>query len=213
MHQTPVKRTRVVVDLSKQTPVQYASEYSEQDNTLIVTLTPDTNEPRLSLAPNHQPETQNTQPTKEASLVSPVDEKAIPPVLPAKKVVDKPAGKSIATPVVPTILDISFDDSSSKGEMVLFHLNDFYPPTVSAIEKDVPRVLCDFSAMNLSPDVQETILTKGKYIKRVRTARHHNPDKVRVVLDLSPDRDYDLQQVFFKNDNLFVLIVSELAPM
>ena len=94
--------------------------------------------------------------------------------------------------------------------MVVFHLNDFYPPTVSAIEEETPRVLCDFMDMQLGADVNEEIVAKGKYIERIRTARHENPGKVRVILDLAPDRDYDLQQVFFKNENLFVLIVNEL---
>ncbi len=213
LHQTPVKWTRVVVDLSKETPVQYTSEYSEQDNTLIVTLTPDTHEQQSGAAPNLQSESRSTPPSQVARLARPLDEKNVSPVLSAKKVIGKAAGKAIATSVVPTILGISFDDSSSKGEMVLFHLNDFYPPTVSAIEKNAPRVLCDFSAMNLGPDVQETILANGKYIERIRTAKHHDPEKVRVVLDLSPDRDYDLQQVFFRNENLFVLIVNELSPI
>jgi hypothetical protein len=213
LHQTPAKKTRVVVDLSKETPVQYASEYSEEDNTLVVTLTPDTDEQRLSPVPNLQSENQSTQLSQVVQLASPLEEKTVSPVLSTGIVENKAAGKSLVTPVVSTILDISFDDSSSKGEMVLFHLNDFYPPTVSASEKNAPQVLCDFSATNLGPDVQENILAKGKYIERIRTAKHHDPEKVRVVLDLSPDRDYDLQQVFFKNDNLFVLIVNELSPI
>ena len=110
----------------------------------------------------------------------------------------------------PQLLEISFDDSSNKGEMIVFHLNDFFPPEVSAIEKDTPRVLCDFIGMNLGADVSKIIDTNGKYVQRIRTTLHKNPGRVRVVLDLAPDRDYDLQQVFFKNDNLFVLIVNEL---
>jgi len=70
--------------------------------------------------------------------------------------------------------------------------------------------LCDFQNMRLSGDVQKAIATGGKYVENIRTAYHADKDKVRVVLDLAPDRDYDLQQVFFKNDNLFVLIINEL---
>jgi hypothetical protein len=67
-------------------------------------------------------------------------------------------------------------------------------------------------AMNLSPDVQKTILTKGKYIERIRTVKYQDPDKIQVVVELFPDQDYDLQQVFFKKEKLFVLIVKELIP-
>lgn len=110
----------------------------------------------------------------------------------------------------PRLLGISYDDSSNKGEMVIFRLNDFYPPMVSAIEKDIPQVICDFMDVELGVDVGELIVANGTFVNRIRVTRHENPDKVRAVLDLSPDRDYDLQQVFFKNDNLFVLIVNEL---
>ncbi len=96
--------------------------------------------------------------------------------------------------------------------MVLFHLTVFHPPTVSAVEKDNPRVLCDFVGMELGKGVEETILAKGKYIERISTSKQGKPDKIRVVLNLTPNRNYDLQQVFFKNDNLFVLIVNELPP-
>jgi hypothetical protein len=123
-----------------------------------------------------------------------------------------PDQEKSAAPVVPMILEISFDNASGKGETVLFRLNDFHPPTVSAIEKDPPRIFCDFMAMNLGPNVQETILAKSKYIERIRTAKHRNPDKVRVILELSPGRDYDLQQIFYRKDNLFVLVVNELTP-
>ena len=90
--------------------------------------------------------------------------------------------------------------------------NVFKPPTVSAIEQEKPRVACDFPATHLGAKVQEVISAKGKYIERIDIARNQDTGTVRVILELSPDRDYDLRQVFFKNDNLFVLIVNDLAP-
>lgn len=94
--------------------------------------------------------------------------------------------------------------------MVLFHLSGFHPPSVSAGEKDNPRVFCDFMGMEMDKGVEETITAKGKFVERIVTAKQNTPEKIRVVLHLVPNRDYDLQQVFFKNDNLFVLIVNEL---
>lgn len=96
--------------------------------------------------------------------------------------------------------------------MVLFRLNDFYPPVVSAMEKETPRVICEFMDMDISADIQASISTHGKYVQQIKTTKENQPDKVRIVLELSPDIDYDLQQVFFKNDNLFVLIINELIP-
>lgn len=110
----------------------------------------------------------------------------------------------------PELLAVSYDDSSNRGEMVLFHLNDFFPPSVAAVEKENPRVLCDFNDMSLAKDVKDSIFANGKFVERIRITEQKDLHKIRVILDLTPDRDYDLQQVFFKNDNLFVLIVNEL---
>ncbi len=258
LHQTPVLRTRVVIDLVKDRPVTYSSDYAQEDNILTIALASDSTEPQPEATHGLQVESKVPAPQVEQTKVQKTAEqpKAVVTGPPAKQqplqpvvkgstesTEQKPLGKVnlpvaeekavVTAPPVkkepqeepsepvaqkkddsgkPKLLDVSFDDSSSKGEMVLFRLNDFYPPTVSAIEKDTPRVLCDFLAMDLGPEVQPTILANGKYIERIRTAIHHDPESVRVVLDLSPDRDYDLQQVFFRNDNLFVLIVNELAP-
>ncbi len=211
LHKTPVKKTRAVVDLSKEMPVQYTSKYSELDNTLIVTLlTSDGTKEKTT--GGLQAKSKIIPPSKKKPLAKPFDNKSVPLVATTKKFAVEPASEKTTTPDVPTILDISFDDSSSKGEMVLFRLNEFSPPVVSVIEKDKPRVLCDFMDMNMGPSVEKNILANSKYVERIRTAKHTDPKKVRVVLDLVPSRDYDLQQVFFRNDNLFVLIVNELTP-
>ena len=214
LHQTPEQKTRVVVDLAKDLAVQFTREYSEADNTLRVELTPDLKgQPQKNAGPVSQQQSLKVTPSVEILAAKPPAEKPVEPAPPTMETKEKPAAeKPPAAAATPQLLDISFDDSSNKGEMVLFHLNDFYPPTVSAVEKDNPRVLCDFMAMGLGKGIQENILANGKYVKSIHTATHKNPDKVQVILNLTPDRDYDLQQVFFKNDNLFVLIVNELLP-
>lgn len=112
-------------------------------------------------------------------------------------------------PVEPLLSNVSFERTANDSEMVLFKLNDFYPPIVFGIEKGNPRVVCDFLDTELAESVRSVIQTRGTYVSRIRTALHDNPHKVRVVLDLVPNRNYDLQQVFFKEDNLFVIIVNE----
>lgn len=112
-------------------------------------------------------------------------------------------------PADPILLDVTFESTANDSEMVLFKLNDFYPPIVFGIEKGNPRVVCDFLDTGLASDIQTVIQTNGIFVSKIRTARHPNPEKVRVVLDLVADKNYDLQQVFFKEDNLFVIIISE----
>ncbi len=219
LHQTPEQKTRIVVDLAKDIPVRYKSDYSVTDNTISINLSPEdpgqrqlppatTTAPPIAIARAKSPEEPATGPPAENPVV---------PVVVAKEPAKKPdpspvvAEKTIASKG-PQLLDVSFDDSSDRGEMVLFHLTDFSPPIVSALEKGNPRVLCDFMTTGMGKGVEENIYANGKFVERIRTSRHQKPDKVRVELELTPDRDYDLQQVFFKNDNLFVLIINELPP-
>jgi hypothetical protein len=205
VHSAPVMKTRVVIDLASEYEVKYEQIISDEDTALTIILSPMYIEKIEEKADVPQIEVD-----QGIDLAKKEIEKTVPPAFGELK---SPAG-GVAESDVPDggsqLLEISFDNSSNKGEMVIFRLNDFYPPTVSAIEEETPQVLCDFMDMELGSDVKDVILAEGKYVQRIRTARHGGPDKVRVILDLSPDRDYDLQQVFFKNDNLFVLIVNEL---
>jgi hypothetical protein len=210
LHPTPVQRTRAVVDLSKDAPVHYVSEYSKESNTLLVTLTWESAQQQSTL-PTDQAKSNNAPQDREKGSTSLPATRPPSPVSSINKGTTPSVSESPAASVVPKILDISFDDSSEKGEMVLFRLSDFYPPTVTAIGKDKPQVLCQFNAMDFGPEVQKAIFANGKYIERIRATRQQNK-KVQVVVDLIRDRDYDLQQVFFKNDNLFMLIVNELPP-
>ncbi len=195
-HNAPTPKIRVVIDLASSGDIKYEKVLSEADSTLKI---------NLITTETEQEKKQVITPAKV------VKEKTVPPVFATK---ESPAESSVPaiSDTEPQLLDVSFDDSSHKGEMILFRLNDFYPPIVTALEKDKPRVLCDFMDMKLGAEVNKNITANGKFVERIRTASHHDPEKIRVVLDLLPDRDYDLQQVFFKNDNLFVLIVNELPP-
>ncbi len=108
----------------------------------------------------------------------------------------------------PVIKSITFDNHSSRGEMISFQLNGFYPPTVTGLEKNAPRVGCDFKNTTVSRSVKKLIECNGKYIKNIQVEPSRNPDRVKVVLNLVPGHKYDLQQIFFKHDNLFVIIVN-----
>jgi hypothetical protein len=199
IHTEPTMKTRVVIDLTKENKVRYETSFSEDGKTLTVALSAAARE---KIGPG--PAVVKKKVVKK--------QRAVPPVFAGK---DSVTAKEIGQDMEESkarLLEISFDDSSNKGEMVIFRLNDFYPPSVSAIEKETPRVLCDFVDMELGPDVNKAIFANGKYVERIMTDYQNGKDKIRVVLDLAQDRDYDLQQVFFKNDNLFVLIVNELPP-
>jgi len=214
VHKTPALKTRVVIDLSSGHKSTYEKSFSDQSNTLTLTLS----SPEVKKVEQEEVKVQAVTEKKVVDVepkvvdVEPEAERVVPPAAVLKKPVPPEETGATGHEGDPQLLEITFDDSSNKGEMVIFRLNDFFPPTVSAIEKETPRVLCDFMDMQLGSDVNKEIFANGKFVERIRTTQHKGPDKVRVSLDLSADRDYDLQQVFFKNDNLFVIIVNELQP-
>lgn len=214
VHRFPELKTRVVVDLIETDPIYHSHEFKETNNQLTLVLT--------TVAPDSE-----KTPPPVAKIEAPMKKKVDPVVHESKKMMAKKepkkqestsdqktaelvTGSDRTLQMIAKLQKISFDDSSNRGEMVLFHLNDFYPPTVSAVEKGKPRVLCEFMDARLLPGVEEDLPVKGEFVDRIRTTAHSQPMKVEVVLELVPAKDYDLQQVFFKNDNLFVLIVNEL---
>jgi hypothetical protein len=110
--------------------------------------------------------------------------------------------------LVPTLLTVEFDDTSQRGEIVAFKLNTFNPPVVFGIEEDTPRIVCFFKDTSPGEELDEVIETQGRYIRNIQIGKYRNPDNVRVVLDLVPGKNYDLQQIFFKKDNLFMIIIN-----
>lgn len=113
----------------------------------------------------------------------------------------------------PVLVDVSFDNTyTRRGEMVLFRLDEFQPPVVTASEMQTPLIICEFKNGSLAPDVNRLITSAGRYVDNIRVEETEELPGVRVILELVPGRDYDLRQVFFKENNLFVLIVNDLNP-
>ncbi len=133
---------------------------------------------------------------------------AIKPLPPAGQLQKKkPAPTSNTAPVIKSI---KFDNRSSRGETISFQLNGFYPPQVMGLQNNPPRVGCDFKNATVRKSVKKLIKCNGKYVKTIQVEPSHNPDRVKVVLNLVPGSKYDLQQIFFKQDNLFVIIINRV---
>lgn len=228
-HDKPQMKTRVVIDLTRSQPITWEQDFILHQNRLVISLTAGsdvaTEDQREETAPEKtshkekkdvssgaQDDATGSEPSKSDSAErqeTPLVAKTIPALRYNTNEIGRVKPGSASD--IPVLLDVSFDNSTEKGEMILFKLDDFHPPVVSAIEKGTPRIVCDFYNMRISGEISPVMDVDGEYIKKVRVARHENPGKVRAVLDLVPGHDYDLQQVFFNEDNLFVLIVNILG--
>ena len=110
------------------------------------------------------------------------------------------------------IKEIKFENAPKGDEMVIFLLDGYNPPNVFSMGGERPRVVCDFSNARLGSNIKRVIKVNGKMIQKIRIWPHRKPkSKVRVVLDLIANQDYEVQQVFFKDVNIFTLIIRKIS--
>jgi hypothetical protein len=237
LHHTPVIKTRLVIDLQKNVRYSVAHDFREEKNVLSIRISPKPDEqddagpvaatpkgetteagvPTSSVPPAPAVESEEpraagiVQKNEEEADVSfqkgiDVIQESTASGAEEQGAVSKEEGK-----VDPVLLDVSYESSTNGKEMVLFRLNGFHPPIVFSTEKDDLLVVCDFLDAVLAIGIDPVLETNGTYIERVKVSAHRKPDKVRVVLELSNRYSYDLKQVFFKEDNLFVVIINNLG--
>jgi len=111
--------------------------------------------------------------------------------------------------------EIRFQITPQGEERVTFQLNGYYPPETFAVEEGKPRVVCDFYDTRLGKGIDRLIKVEGAIIGQIRIGLYKGPDpKVRVVLDLRPDKnqDYEIQPVFFEDQNRYVLTLKKAHP-
>ena len=109
----------------------------------------------------------------------------------------------------PVLYSIEYDPKSNRGEMISFKLNGFHPPVIFGIEEDIPRIVCFFKNASAGSELRDIMGTTGQFVKNIRVGKYQNPDNIRVVLELVPGNNYDLQQIFFKDDKVFMLIINK----
>ncbi|PIE57473.1 MAG: hypothetical protein CSA33_08295 [Desulfobulbus propionicus] len=188
LHHGDKPKVRVVLDLATQEMLAVKQSYNKEASVLTVTLSP-----KHSLV----------KPQKTKAAVTTASTTA-----PASQEEPASSPQSTKDSNQARLTSISFDDSTNKGEMVLFQLNGFYPPSVQGVEDDTPRAICDFEKTIMAPNVTGIEKTGGQWVKSIRLGQDTDPGQIRVLIDLVPHKSYDLQQVFFKEDNLFVIIVN-----
>jgi len=113
------------------------------------------------------------------------------------------------TEIVREIKGIRTEVTPEGKEKVIFLLGDFSPPKFFAFEGDRPRLVCDFFDTRLAGGIDHRIKVDGSLIRQIRIALHKGSrPKVRVVLDLVPKQNYDVEQIFFKDENIYTIIVN-----
>ncbi|MBW2592125.1 MAG: SH3 domain-containing protein [Deltaproteobacteria bacterium] len=98
---------------------------------------------------------------------------------------------------------------SKNKEMVTFKLSGNYPPETFVTNIEQPKVVCDFAGLLIGSDIGRIIKVNGTLIEQIRVAYHEKPTaKVRVVVDLVPDRKYKIKQTFYRLEHIFELAIQ-----
>ncbi|MEE4243262.1 MAG: AMIN domain-containing protein [Desulfopila sp.] len=240
LHFKPTTKTRVVIDLSEDNTFVIDRQVTENGKTLVLQVVRQAEDPQKDIAAvvgKDGIQSESREMVKSSSSVSSLES---PPVESQTDVVStssdevahvsfqgdtdvsqESAGEigkgedddfaEVVDEDIPVLLNVSYERSTNDKEMVLFRLSGFHPPLVFSRESEDLLVVCDFLDAILGYGIEPSLQTKGKYIQQVRVVKMREPDKVRVILDLVGGFNYELKQVFFREDNLFVIIISSLG--
>lgn len=92
---------------------------------------------------------------------------------------------------------------------IIFELNGYNPPEIMVLEGEKPRVVCDFYAAKLGPEVGRRIRVDNSVLEKIRVGFHKGgKPKVRVVLDLKSGQNYSVEQFFFEQEKYYALMIN-----
>ncbi len=198
-HLRPIAKTRIVIDLQPGKKVGHQLFYDEGKKVLQLVLTSEETEPVA--AEEESVETVAEQAVAEQKSVS---------TAPAVAEKEEQGGDTQMTEELSAVIhSISFEGPKAGEERIRFRLNGFYPPGITTREEILPEVVCDFAGAQMAADLERQIVTGGNLVQRVSVEKTETG--VQVVLELARGKDFDLQQIFFRDGNLFVLVVREFA--
>ncbi len=222
------EKTRVVLDLASANVVNFDQDFDTSQNILTISLYSADYPPKTEEVVEEVGEVEIVEEVAEvvetvevvelvetAAIITPVQ-----PVVEGERVAETEDVVNIVpvveeNPLSPEALlsEVSFENTSNKGEMVLFKLNGFYPPEVSGEENGTPKVTCIFAGARMGAELVKEQSPQGEFIERIIVEQEGESAPIFVTLELVPNKNYDLQQVFFKEDNLFVIIVNSYDAM
>jgi len=208
-------KTRVVLDLAPGGSFNFEQQFDKEKNILTIELysaaVPVIETPQAGKEPDIVAEHEPVLPPSTAvvEVLEPVE--TVSDVFVAEEIVEEEipiVAEETSVELEPVLTDITFEDTSNKGEMVIFKLNGFYPPEVHGEEDGTPKVTCVFRETNLGGKVLKKRVIQGKFVHSISVQPPVDSGQLKVILELVPGKNYDLQQVFFKEDNLFVIIIN-----
>ena len=120
-----------------------------------------------------------------------------------------PVGDPSASTVV--VKNITFKREASGREKVLIEFNRFNAPRIFGIAGANPRVVIDVANVSSAGRGLTRIRAGGKLVRQIRTALDRTTSAMRIVIDVEPNLGYDVDQTYYKAENIYAVEISE-AP-
>ena len=140
----------------------------------------------------------------ELPVLSTTAEKPAQTPSPLQPIADLPAKKEKVKQ--PVVRKVGIEKKPDGMEEAVFMLNGYFPPKTFVIEDDVHKIVCDFAGAVPGTELKDIRNVNGKVIQGIRIGIHGGKNaKVRVVLDLVPSQNYNVEQVFYEKENFYVL--------
>jgi hypothetical protein len=116
-------------------------------------------------------------------------------------------GEEVNPPLV--IKKITLNQGKGGTEKLLIHSNRFFWPSVLfTLEEDIPRLVIHINnTRTLNKSLSDPTF-RGDLIKEIRNPPQQKGDNVRIILDLAPDRKYEVTQKYDEVENIFNLVVG-----
>lgn len=212
MHTEPQLKTRVVFDLVSGEDYEFSQDFIQEKNILVISVFRTGKQGEKKAVALSEPK---KEPQKDSNATSASSSGKKPAVTPAPEENIKASRKEgaqlekkSASPGVSLLNSVTYEKNVEKGERVLFQVENFRPPVIFGIEEGVPGIVCDFLEATKAHGIAEVIPVQGEYVQKIRVEQNAKLHKVRVVLELVPNHHYDLQQIYFKEDHLYILYLK-----
>lgn len=101
--------------------------------------------------------------------------------------------------------------AGTRRETLQVDLNRFAMPRCFTLEKPSPRIVIDISDMDRW-EGKYTMPVNGRFIRQIRSFLHRKDRRLRIVMDLEPDRDYTIEQRYDLETHRYSVAVAEAEP-
>ena len=107
--------------------------------------------------------------------------------------------------------NITFKLAPQGHEKVFIALSQEATPSLSSIQDKSPRVIVDYKNVASVKAGLQNIPVDGRFIQRIRSSFDPIAHNLRIVLDLDASKNYVVDRVFYKAENIYALDLSEDA--